>query len=214
MEGKPDTCPRCHHAIEPKEMPAAAALTGPREQEGTLLEVIYRCPRQKCARCFIGIYSKPHVHGLAVRDQFELVAVAPRAPREAEVAKEVADISPMFKKVYSQALAAEAYNLDQIAGVGLRKAIEFLVKDYCIHESPRDADAIRKEFLGETIKNRVTDGKVKAVAQRATWLGNDETHYERRWEGKDITDLKTLIELTLAWVRSDIVTKQYLQTMP
>jgi hypothetical protein len=27
-----------------------------------------------------------------------------------------------------------------------------------------------------------------------------ETHYERRWEGKELADLKTLITLTMNWI--------------
>jgi hypothetical protein len=38
------------------------------------------------------------------------------------------------------------------------------------------------------------------VASRAAWLGNDETHYLRTWEDKDLTDLKKLIELTVQWI--------------
>jgi len=37
-----------------------------------------------------------------------------------------------------------------------------------------------------------TDTNVKAVANRATWLGNDETHYEKKYEQLDIKHLKEL----------------------
>lgn len=32
------------------------------------------------------------------------------------------------------------------------------------------------------------------------WLGNDETHYVRRWEEKDLSDLKRLISMTVSWI--------------
>ena len=72
---------------------------------------------------------------------------------------------------------------------------------------------VRKEFLGACISNRVEDINVKECAKRAAWLGNDETHYVRKWEDKDIRDLKTLIELTMSWIRSSVLTKQYLTEM-
>jgi hypothetical protein len=55
---------------------------------------------------------------------------------------------------------------------GFRKSLDFLVKDY-IAEKPEDGDAIRREFLGNTITNRVSDPSIKECAKRATWLGND-----------------------------------------
>jgi hypothetical protein len=52
------------------------------------------------------------------------------------------------------------------------------------------------------------------MAQRAVWLGNDETHYERRWEDKDIDDLKRLITLTVNWIHNDLLTEAVIADMP
>ncbi len=48
----------------------------------------------------------------------------------------------------------------------------------------------------------------------ATWLGNDETHYVRKWENKELSDLKKLVELTVYWVASDILTRELEASMP
>ena len=45
------------------------------------------------------------------------------------------------------------------------------------------------------------------------WLGNDETHYVRKWEEKDIRDLKILIRLTESWIQNSILTDKYLREM-
>ena len=88
-----------------------------------------------------------------------------------------------------------------------------LCKDYCItKDSAAEAD-IKREFLGSVIKNRVADPNIKICAERATWLGNDETHYERRWTGHDVTDLHTLIKLTLNWISNEHLTQSYLESM-
>lgn len=47
----------------------------------------------------------------------------------------------------------------------------------------------------------------------AVWLGNDETHYYRRWEDKDINDLKLLIKLTANWIEIKELTKNYSEDM-
>ena len=103
--------------------------------------------------------------------------------------------------------------MSQIAGVGYRKALEFLVKDYCSSKSPEDAEAIKKTMLGPCIDRFVSDENIKDCAKLATWLGNDETHYIRRWEDKDINDLKALIELTASWIQTSIKTDSYRASM-
>lgn len=80
--------------------------------------------------------------------------------------------------------------------------------------NPEKEEEILKAFLGSCIKEYVEDGKVKECAKRATWLGNDETHYVRKWGTKDIEDLRTLIRLVVNWIESDVLTNQYLKDMP
>ena len=63
------------------------------------------------------------------------------------------------------------------------------------------------------INDYVTDTNIKECARRATWLGNDETHYERRWNEHDIEDLKVLIDLTKNWIDNELLTEHYIETM-
>ena len=51
------------------------------------------------------------------------------------------------------------------------------------------------------------------MLKRAVWLGNDETHYVRKWEDKDISDLKRLIKLTVNWIENNLLTQDYMSTM-
>jgi hypothetical protein len=122
-------------------------------------------------------------------------------------------LSPSFAGLYKQALAADHHDLTDVFGMALRKALEFLIKDYAITQHPAEAAAIKSTLLGAVIKKYVSDPNIKACAERATWLGNDETHYERRWVGHDVTDLRTLIQLTLNWITNEQLTKKYLATM-
>jgi hypothetical protein len=117
-------------------------------------------------------------------------------------------------EVFVQASAAEQYQLAQVAGPGCRKSLEFLVKDYCISVHPDKRDTIMATLLGPCIQTYVDDQNIKDCARMAAWLGNDETHYERRWVDKDISDLKTLIELTTNWIRNHVLTRRYLEGMP
>ena len=62
--------------------------------------------------------------------------------------------------------------------------------------------------------DQVDDTKVKECAKRAAWLGNDESHYVRLWEEKDINNLKDLIQLTRFWIDGNIITEKYTSEMP
>jgi hypothetical protein len=110
-------------------------------------------------------------------------------------------------------LAAEAFGLDQIVGIGLRKALEFLIKDFAIKQNPESGLEIKRMFLANVIKTYVEDQNLKLVAERAVWLGNDETHYERVWDEKDLNDLKRLIHLSVNWIDNVLTTQAYVEEM-
>ena len=69
-------------------------------------------------------------------------------------------------------------------------------------------------MLGKCINEHIENQKLKDIAKRATWLGNDETHYVRKWQGKNITDLKLLIDLTVHWIETEILTEKLIAEMP
>jgi len=121
----------------------------------------------------------------------------------------ISDISPSFIKIYSQSIAARGQGLDELVGIGLRKSLEFLIKDYLAYTNPDKAADIQSKFLGVCINEYFPDGKIKTVAQRAAWLGNDHTHYIQRFEDKDIEDLIKLIHLTIHWIAAELETAEW-----
>jgi len=188
-------CPVCHTSIHPLFLVARSLADVP----FTTVDVAYQCTKETCRSIIIGRYRG---------------TTASSAPFA--LSAEITGVSPTFVEVYNQAMAAEAMNLDQLVGMGLRKALEFLVKDFAISHATTDEEKkkIRKKQLGPCIEDHITDAAVRAAAKRATWLGNDETHYVRRWEDKDITDLKNLVRLTVNAVENAILMRQYEKEMP
>lgn len=92
----------------------------------------------------------------------------------------------------------------------LQKILRISNKDYLISTLPEDQhEAIKNKFLNNCIRDNISNINIKTVASRAVWLGNDETHYTRKWEDKDINDLKSIIELTLHWIESEIRTQNF-----
>jgi hypothetical protein len=148
-------------------------------------------------------------------DDFEKcrLIVVPPQPIVVNFQEEVLEVSSDFVKIYKQAAEAEFMKLDSIAGVGYRKALEFLIKDYLIGKYSEKGGKIGKAHLSDCIKDYVDDPNVKITAEKAAWIGNDETHYVRIWQDKDIEDLKILLTLTANWISSEILTSRYADEM-
>lgn len=142
--------------------------------------------------------------------RFGLQQCVPKYPKQKVFDDCINELSPIFVKIYNQALEAEAMNLDEVAGVAFRKAFEFLIKDYCISKHKDKENEIKVKFLGKCIKDYISDARIMQCSEKATWLGNDETHYVRKWENKDINDLKTLIHLTINWIVNEKLTENYM----
>jgi len=143
-----------------------------------------------------------------------LSKVAPVHLKDRVFSDTLKQISPSYCEIANEAYAAEQRGLKQTCGLGYRKALEFLIKDYLIALSPSDRPAIEGEFLGACIAARVQNANLKSVAERATWLGNDEAHYKRKWIDKDLSDLKHMIELACYWIEGDELTKAAIASMP
>lgn len=127
--------------------------------------------------------------------------------------EEITSASPAFIQIYQQAAEAEFMKLDTLNGMGYRKALEFLIKDYLIAKLPNKQQAISKAYLSDCIRDYIDDPRIKDCASRVVWLGNDATHYVKKWPEQDLTDLKILMQLTVNWIASDLLTKKYIGSM-
>jgi hypothetical protein len=171
------------------------------------LEHVFRCPRNDCERLFIARYTQSH----AGYSFFESVPLKVAPNKWSDTVKRV---SPRYCDIYDEASSAEQQGLKLVCGPGYRKALEFLVKDYLCAAHPARAEDIKREPLAKCIRDFIENPKIVATATRAAWLGNDEVHYLRAWEDKDLKDLKNLIDLTVHWIEIEELTKGVVDDMP
>lgn len=201
----PDSCPLCHRAVHPK-------LVSMRVQfDKSSSQVAFQCTHHECQKLFLSTYRL--IGQGSGRLEYRYHFSAPITPMHHSFPNVIQKISPNFCLIYSQVEHSESQQLDQLVGIGLRKALEFLVKDFAQSEHPDKSDAIQKSLLGPCIDKYLDDQNIKQCAKRAAWLGNDETHYVRKWENKDIEDLKLLVRLTVNWLENYLLTKKYIQDM-
>ncbi|WP_239614697.1 hypothetical protein [Cohnella mopanensis] len=203
VDNVPDLCPICNFHVQPLSCFAHTS--------GRRLQIVFRCVRQECDCLFFAYYRGEHVQNVGM--QYHFIEFKPKSFISKNLNAEIRAISPNFEQIYNQALHAESLGLNHIVGPGYRKALEFLIKDYLIGLFKEQEEKIKKMFLGNCIKELINNENIKLCAERAVWLGNDETHYTRTWEDKDISHMKELIELTIYWISSEVITKRYLEEM-
>lgn len=153
-----------------------------------------------CKRVFTGYYKQQITAGITA-----LVRFTPRRQiMQKTFSDYIQEVSCDFCTIYNQAYAALQNELGEIAGVGYRKALEFLVKDYAIYLNPSDRERIAKLPLSKCITDYIDNKRIKRLATASAWLGNDETHYERKNLGYTIKDLTTFIDSIVSFIESDI----------
>lgn len=155
-----------------------------------------------CEKAFLTIYD--------YCDQvFQPICQFPEQFEETSIPPHVNQISAQFPIVYAQALQAESEGLDQIAGLGFRRSLEFLVKDYAILKNPDVEDVIKSMPMAQCIEKYIDHFRIKELAKRAAWLGNDYAHYLKKHSDRDLKDLKELISLTMQWINLEIESETY-----
>jgi len=196
---EPLECPFCFSQIETQ------ILTGI-FWEGKNLHLFLKC--KKCKNSFIG-YT-----GHDARDNsFHIIKLSKGNHKTTNFNEEIKKTFPLFIEIYGESEFAEQNNLMQICGTGYRKALEFLIKDYLVKKYSEKEKEIKSKLLGDCIKELVDNSKIKEIAKRATWLGNDETHYIRKWEDKDLEDLKKLINITVHFISMEVEAEKYMEEM-
>ncbi len=224
------TCPRCHSLIATRELEfrkiwwslQTTNITNRKLNnywnEDYLNQELFRCTNKKCTTLIIKEYD-PHDDNNA--------KYYPSNPKYFDFSQysNIEKISPNFIKLYNDSWHIEQLWYKEIAGPWYRKAIEFLIKDFVIYseankEETKDEnndkfkETIGKMNLQQCINKHIKDDQLKEMASRAYWIGNDQTHYYKKRENKDIDNLKDMIEITMHFIEKWLRFQSYMKDMP
>lgn len=195
-----EKCPVCKHAIKPQTIYHSVHSNNNNENFFSVF-----CLCNACFNTFVTEYELfNHTSGPYTSN---MLYSAPERFEPKQFEDLITTLSPQFIKIYNQALAAETTSLDEIAGLGYRKALEFLVKDYSISEFPEKESEIKSMSLSQCIKKYIDDHRIKTLVERSAWIGNDEAHYIKKQTDKDVTDMKSFINATLYFISMVLITK-------
>ena len=191
-------CPSCHKSFAPNPLFACVYKYNGHYARAS---VVFFC--RDCSSVFFAHYtvSNPSIDYRSIEyTSSSFISVEPVKFVPTAFDKNITNLSPQFVKIYNQALAAETTQLDEIAGLGYRKALEFLIKDFAIHQYPTEEEQIKAMSLSTCIKNYIDAPNIKTLATRSAWIGNDEAHYIRKQEDRDINDMKNFIKATVYFI--------------
>lgn len=177
-------CPLCHFAASPIYIDGFLIVSNDNDIPFTVYLVLY-CSR--CKELYTARYSGDSLNSLSYDYAF------PYHTNKKTFSDNINSLSPEFVTIFNQAQEAESnINTIGLAGIGYRKAIEFLVKDYLVNLKHKDKETTIKLELNKCVN--LLDKDLQDIARASVWLGNDETHYFRKNPQYDLQDLKEFID--------------------
>jgi len=205
-----DHCPYCKHSMSltPQRLNYTLPIDEKYSKDNSLY-AFYQCQRDACQKGFIAVFKYWHDGNKHPYNHNILQEILPSIPVHKDWPHQVVDLSTNFVEIYNQAVSAEGYGLNHACGPTYRKSLEFLIKDYIIKKNPTDEESIKSKFLSNCINDYIESENIKFCASRASWLGNDEVHYTRKWENKDIEDLKNLIQMAVNYIQDEMMMEHY-----
>ncbi len=196
----PTQCPRCMVAYA--ERPLTPYYFDSDEDVCKPLFVLFSCPH--CQSCFMAEYVVFNKIYDPCQGDFICSYPEPEPNSMVKFSDHIATLSPQFVEIYHQSQKAEFAGLNELCGMGYRKALEFLVKDFAAYSHPDKISEIENAFLGNCISTYIDNEKIKTLATASAWLGNDETHYVRKHQNYNSQDLKRFINTLVAFIEYEI----------
>lgn len=188
-------CPLCNHALSPTVL--YASLIEYDDYEMNKVFLLNYCPN--CDSEFMSSHSYD-----SEDDGYIFVSSAPAHFSECSFSDNIQNLSSEFVKAYNESLHAESLGLESICGMGYRKSLEFLIKDYVISKNPNEKSKVEKLPLAKCITAYISDERLKALATASTWLGNDQTHYVQKHSAHGLKELKQFINAFVTFIDADL----------
>lgn len=192
-------CPICGVTLTPYVI-SAATIVDEEDEENSKAFVLNYC--SKCDECFIS----RHTYDVDC-DIYQFDSSAPMNYFKQTFSPDIEKLSPDFVSIYNDSLHAETLGMTSICGMGYRKSLEFLVKDFAISNNPNSEKEIIELALGKCIEQYIDNPKLKSLAKASAWLGNDETHYVRKHPKYGISELKAFINAFVTFIDAELAYK-------
>ena len=191
----PKECPYCHVHISPSVYALSKEHTV--DSRNTVVS-IWECSNQECNKPFAvehfilhdGVFLGRYLSGtIKVPKWPEFISNLPNALNKLEPTR--------FIDIYRQSIIAEQNSLNELAGIGYRKAFEILIKDWVLQSNPEQIEKLKDMSIANVINTHFND-EFKKLCERLIWLGNDHAHYSCKFDEYGLGDIKDLIKIIVS----------------
>lgn len=191
----PNMCPYCSTSFNPKGCNVSNYHVYEQNEVSARIFSVMICP--SCERLFMAEF-----YSLGFSD-CSLLSIIPSPNKPLHFPDNICNLSKRYCEVYRQAAYAEEQGLTEICGLGYRKALEILVKDYAIHKG-KDKKDVERCNLSDCINNYIDNPKLKTLAKASSLIGNDEAHYLRKITDGDVQSMKSFIKALESFIDSEL----------
>ena len=207
-----NTCPLCGQTMTPKYLEGNIYGTksdGTTNQLGGtdyIAVLTFKCTDSSCKR-YYSLNAKFNLWGVNL-SFVDFMTNHYQSPANTTIDDSIKKISPDFAKIYIQTYKAETWGLDSLTGMGYRRSLEFLVKDYlCEVEkvqkkdgSPYTQKEIYHKGFAEAI-SMIPEETIRKTAKAAAWIANDYTHTEVKWTEESVDSVKEFISAIMSYIQ-------------
>jgi hypothetical protein len=152
----PNICPHCHVVNTPHEIWKIESKDTD-DVPGSLSA--WHCSNQACKKIFIVSHKMDFT--LKFNRFLNGLPKGPDWPKpilelkSGKLGTDGVPIQSRFIKTYLQSLEAQNLGLDELAGMGYRKAIEYLVKDWAIKNKPEEKDKMTRHITTDSSRSLI-----------------------------------------------------------
>lgn len=200
----PNICPNCGMTISPITVSATSKDNNVRL---AIIAVLLKCPNKECELFFMKNYQQ-----LDKGTRTKLIDDMKFPDVITDIPEDIKNIFPNFYSIYQQTIKAHNVGLHDVAGMGLRKSLEFLIKDFVKMLNKNNTEIINKidnptTTLNYVIKTYLSDfTDIQSLATNSAWFGNDSTHYSKRFPEKDFDDNIQLLQYIVFLIQTKLAT--------
>jgi len=187
----PCVCPHCGFSMAPSVVSHATASA--RGISYLFLVLLPNC----CETAFYAVFTKQGTASYSYSTHY---------PNQAPlVLPESLEFSQRFIDLYAQAHTAEINGHIELAGSGYRNALEVLIKDFAITKLKKAESEVVGKKLWRVIEDYLPFDSLKNSADMVRILGNDYTHYQRRYNELEFELLKRYMLIFIDRIDAEIL---------
>lgn len=189
----PTICPHCNAFVQPKIVDNRLLTFN---KDNCLLIIVFK--GECCNNSFYGTYSYSN-------NNATLLDIYPHL-KSISLPEKIKQLSPRFTNLYEQSYTAEQNNHIELAGSGYRNAIEVLIKDFAIKKLNAPKKDVCNMKLYDAIGSFLKEVNIDtSAADVVRVLGNDYTHYQRKYDDIDFIVVKKYLEIFIQQVETKLL---------